>query len=310
MRSSGLKKTSSNNGIETLAVGLGWFSIGLGLAELFAPRAVARAIGAQPRTGLLRLMGLREIVAGIGILSQRKPAFWLNTRIAGDAVDLALLGAAFVPGRNRRNRLIMATTAVAGVTALDIISSRKLKQRDRLQTGEVHFRHSVTINRSREELFAFWRNFENLVQLTTELESVRNLDQNRSRWVAGGPAGTRVEWDAEIYREKPNELITWRSLSGPVNHVGTVRFDPAPGKRGTTVKVEMQYHVPVGLMASPLVRLLGYSPEKHVKLTLQRFKQLMETGEIARTEGQPAGRKNSLSAKFDQPVPTPAILNQ
>jgi uncharacterized membrane protein len=99
---------------------------------------------------------------------------------------------------------------------------------------------------------------------------------------AKGPAGTRIEWDAEIINEHSNELIAWRSLPGSdVDHAGSVRFEPATGERGTTVKVEMRYEPPAGMLGATVARLLGQSPGKQVKIDLLRFKQLMETGEIA-----------------------------
>jgi uncharacterized membrane protein len=158
----------------------------------------------------------------------------------------------------------------------------------------------VTIARAPEELYAFWHNFERLPSFMNHLVSVRVTGRNRSHWVAKGPAGTVVEWDAEIIADHPNELIAWRTLeNADVDHAGSVLFQRAPGGRGTIVKVEMHYRPPAGTLGAKAAKLLGEAPEKQIYVDLLRFKQLMETGEIARTEGQPAGRPKSTSKRFD-----------
>ena len=150
---------------------------------------------------------------------------------------------------------------------------------------------SVTINRTPEELYQFWRNFENLPRFMNHLESVRVTGEGRSHWVAKAPAGSSVEWDAEIYNEKENELIAWRTLDNPdVASAGSVRFEPAAGGRGTVVRVVLKYDPPGGKLGAFVARLFGENPEQQIDEDLRRFKQLMETGEIATTEGQPSGR--------------------
>jgi uncharacterized membrane protein len=150
---------------------------------------------------------------------------------------------------------------------------------------------SVTINRSPAELYTFWRNFENLPRFMNHLESVKVTSPERSHWVAKAPAGTSVEWDAEIYNEKENELIAWRSLEGSdVDNAGSVRFEPATGGRGTVVRVSLKYDPPGGIIGAAVARLFGESPAQQIDEDLRRFKQLMETGETATTEGQPSGR--------------------
>jgi uncharacterized membrane protein len=121
--------------------------------------------------------------------------------------------------------------------------------------------------------------------------------------VAKGPGGTPVEWDAEIISDKPNDLISWHSLEGAdVDNAGSVRFERAPGGRGTIVRVKMQYRPMAGKLGTAVATLFGQAPEKQVKVDLYRFKQVMETGEVARTEGQPAGRSSGTSRKFDDAV--------
>ena len=150
---------------------------------------------------------------------------------------------------------------------------------------------SVTINRSPEELYRFWRNFENLPRFMNHLESVQVTGEGRSHWVAKAPAGTTVEWDAEIYNEKENEMIAWRSLEGAdVDNAGSVHFQRAPGGRGTEVRVVLKYDPPGGAVGALVARLFGENPEQQIDEDLRRFKQVMETGETPTVEGQPSGR--------------------
>jgi uncharacterized membrane protein len=112
-----------------------------------------------------------------------------------------------------------------------------------------------------------------------------------------------VEWDAEITEERANELIAWRCLEGSdVQHAGSIRFSAAPQGRGTFVTVQMEYRPPAGALGAAVGALFGEDPSQTVKWDLRRFKQLMETGEIITTEGQPAGRMSSTSWKYDQAV--------
>jgi uncharacterized membrane protein len=150
---------------------------------------------------------------------------------------------------------------------------------------------SVTVNRAPEELYRFWRNFENLPRFMDHLESVRVTGDNRSHWVAKAPAGRSVEWDAEIYNEKENELIAWRSLEGSdVNSAGSVHFTAAPGGRGTEVRVVLKYDPPGGIVGAGIAKLFGEEPSQQIEEDLRRFKQVMETGETLNTTGQPSGR--------------------
>ena len=150
---------------------------------------------------------------------------------------------------------------------------------------------SVTINRSPEELYRFWRNFENLPRFMNHLEAVHETGAGRSHWVAKAPAGTTVEWEAEIYNEKENEMIAWRSLEGAdVANAGSVYFQQAPGDRGTEVRVVLKYDPPGGAVGALVARLFGENPEQQIDEDLRRFKQVMETGETLTTEGQPSGR--------------------
>lgn len=148
---------------------------------------------------------------------------------------------------------------------------------------------SVTINKPRAELFQFWRNFENLPRIMPYLESV-HCHGDHSHWVAKGPFGN-VEWEAEIHTERENELIGWRSREGSqVDTAGSVHFQDAPGNRGTEVRVVMKYNPPAGKFGANVAWLLGRDAESEVRESLRAFKQMMETGSVPTTQGQPRGR--------------------
>jgi len=156
---------------------------------------------------------------------------------------------------------------------------------------------SVLINKSPEDLFGFWRKFENLPRFMSHLKAVSKTDDSHSHWVAKAPAGKTVEWDAEIINEKENELVAWRSLEGSeIPNAGSVRFTPSPTGRGTEVKVSLSYEPPAGKVGVLIAKLFGEGPEQQIAEDLRRFKQLMETGEIATIEGQPSGRVKTTSA--------------
>lgn len=306
----GSYRISTAQNRDRLVNGLGWFSIGLGLAEVLAPRAVSRIIGVEPRPMLMRLLGLREIATGLGLLSRVEPGAWAKARVAGDAMDLSLLGMGFASETSSKGRLTMATAAVAGVSALDVLCSKDFSEgpgTQRSQRGNIrgvaNVRKSIIVNRPAEELYRLWRNFEQLPRFMGHLLEVHVESDKRSHWVAKGPMGSQLEWDAEIINEHPNELIAWRSLeNADVDHAGSVRFEPAIGGRGTIVRVELQYRPPAGSTGAKLAKLLGQSPAKQIAVDLTRFRQMAETGEIARTEGQPAGRPRSTSRRFDDLV--------
>ena len=156
---------------------------------------------------------------------------------------------------------------------------------------DVHLEKSITINRSPEELYKFWRDFENLPRFMENLESVTKLDDQRSHWVALGPGGKEIEWDAEIYNEKEGELIAWRSLPGSdLTNAGSVHFEPAPDGRGTYLKVTLNYNPPGGKAAALFAKLFGQEPGQLVEHNLKRLKQFIETGEVPTTDGQSSGR--------------------
>jgi uncharacterized membrane protein len=163
---------------------------------------------------------------------------------------------------------------------------------ERAQPNEV--RATITVNRSPEEAYQFWRDFEQLPRFMEHVEQVRVMGDRRSHWRAKMPIGGTAEWDAEIVEDRPNEVIAWRSVGGAdVRHAGSVRFTPAPGNRGTEVRVALRYEPPtgpLGAIGAKVARLWGESPEQHVRDDLRAFKQVLETGEVTQSEATIHGR--------------------
>ena len=289
---------------------LGWFSIGLGLAEIFAPRAVAKLVGIKDEdeyVGTLRQFGVREIAAGLGILARPKPTYWVWSRVGGDAIDLAWLTRRLrdTDEDNDKMKLLAAITAVAGVTALDIMQGTKMASEKLPSTGHdegsfqvgqgddgtVRLEAQVTVGASPEECYEFWKNLENLPRVVGHLDSVRALGEGRSHWKAKAPAGLSVEWDAETIEDRPNEYIAWHALEHEqVDNLGSVTFVPAPGDRGTEVHLEMEYHPRGGAIGAKIANLFKKIPQGALLMDLRRFKQLMELGEVVQSDAT-ASRK-------------------
>jgi uncharacterized membrane protein len=151
---------------------------------------------------------------------------------------------------------------------------------------------TVTVsNKSPEELYHFWRNFENLPHFMKHIKHVTVINETRSHWIATAPMGGSVEWDAEIINDQENRLIAWASVEGAdIDNSGFVRFQSAPAERGTEVKVVIEYNPPGGAVGDAIAKLFGEEPQQQIGDDLRRFKMLMETGEIATTEGQSRGK--------------------
>ena len=296
----GLPHTSAKR----LAKGLGWFSVGLGLAELLAPRAIASISGvSKERTGLIRLYGLRELASGIAIFSQKQPTEAMWARVAGDALDLTSLGVACTSPDAKRGRITLATANVLAVTALDVICAMQLSNGSK---QGIHAQGSCIVNNTPEEVYQFWRNFENLPRFMRHVDSVREMGDGRSHWKVKGPAGMEVEWDATIVADVPNEVITWRTLeSADVDHAGAVRFERAAGGRGTIVKVNIEYMPVGGVIGATVAKLFGEEPEQQLDDDLRRFKQVMEVGEVVVSDATLLG-----TGYFDQRPACPAAADE
>ncbi len=144
---------------------------------------------------------------------------------------------------------------------------------------------TILINRSPEDVYRTFRDFENFPNFMSHVESVQVQGDRRSHWIAKAPAGRSVEWDAEITDDQPNRLIAWRSLeNADVYNSGQVRFDPGPGGRGTMLRVELQYAPPGGTAGAWIAKLFGEEPSQQLYDDLRRFKQIIETGEVLKSD--------------------------
>lgn len=273
---------------------------------MVAPGAVANLIGVRrsPKTRtLLRIYGGRELAAGIGILAQRRPAGWLWARVGGDAVDLSSLASAMRSRGNERTRLALSMASVAGVTAADVYCAQRLSAGTVRGAGRSTAKvvRTIIVDKPAEEAYRFWHDFENLPRFMTYLESVRYTGDRRTHWVAPGPAGAQIEWDAETVIDEPNRMIAWRSADGSAfEHSGTVRFERVPGDRGTLLHVEIDYSPTRG--AGALGKVLQMDIGRRISHDLRNFKQVLEVGEVTQSEasvhlGIPL--RPALSGKLD-----------
>lgn len=155
----------------------------------------------------------------------------------------------------------------------------------------INVRESVTIDRPVDEVYRFWRDLTSLPAFMPHLERVEPRGGTRTHWIARGPGGMRVEWDAELINDIENELIAWKSIEGAdVVTAGSVNFRPAP-RGGTEVRVNLQYAPPAGRAGAWIATLLGSDPAAQIREALRRVKQQLEAGERATVEGQPRGRR-------------------
>jgi uncharacterized membrane protein len=309
---------------QNLTPALGWLSLGLGASALLYPSKLAEVLGLRvsPSTqSTIRGVGLREIISGIGILTQQSNPIWLWSRVLGDAMDLTLLNKA-MNSQHLRNQgaVINAQAAVAGITAMDVFASMRVSSKpgDQWSDGKGTFDGqipiegkptsaepvvaSTTINREPDEVYEFWRNFENFPRFMEHLDSVQVTGDRRSHWRALGPANKAVEWDAEIVEDRPGEMISWRSLeNADVSNAGKVVFHHAPGGRGTEVRVEMSYQPPAGVVGRKIASLLGREPGQEVHSDLRRLKSVLDVGEVIRSDATLSGHALSLKQRSAKP---------
>jgi uncharacterized membrane protein len=185
---------------------------------------------------------------------------------------------------------LLATAAVAGVTALDVLAFQELSESRAAAGPELldghgsHFRRSITIGAPAEQVYGFWRNLQNLPRFMPHIESVEELGDGRSRWTARGPAGASATWEAEIVEDRPNERIAWRSVDGTdLHNAGSVDFRSSRDG-ATVVTVNLRYASPGGRIGTAMLRLLHQAPDQQVADDLRRLKQVIETGEVLESD--------------------------
>ncbi|HEX6601059.1 MAG TPA: hypothetical protein VF030_00320 [Solirubrobacterales bacterium] len=267
---------------ERVAEGLGWFSLGLGVAQLLAPGALNRLAGIRddaPARRAQRIVGIREVGAFAAIMADRpRPALPLWSRVGGDLMDLALLGHAWQDKRENGPRLAMTIASIAGVTGLDIYAAIRHTEAERRRDpemegkaaggGPVQVKAAVTVRKSREKVEPAWRSFE----------------------ADGGLSG----WHSAAAAE-----------DGSGNGAAQLWFVEAPADQGTEVHAELAYEPTAGKVGEVLAKALGDDPAQKVKDDLRRFKQIAETGQVVRSEANPDGTRTSTTLKERPAQPLP-----
>ncbi|MFF3853599.1 SRPBCC family protein [Micromonospora sp. NPDC002575] len=221
----------------------------------------------------------------------------------GDAIDLAALGVAIAhrDGRRRR-RLVGVTGAIIGITMVDLLTAAQATRskeagsvraaRGSREGGFMQLTATTTIRKPAPEVYAFWRDLDNLPTFMAHLKKITATGDRTSRWSASAPFGKSVEWDAEIVDEVAGERIAWRSTgNADVPNSGTVRLVPATDGVSTEVHVVMSYHVPGGAVGKAVARYFGEEPHQQLDDDLRRLKQVLETGQVVRSEGAPWGKR-------------------
>jgi hypothetical protein len=229
---------------DSLASGLGWFSVGLGLAQIAMPQRVAEIAGIESTPENIRLMrsfGMRELTSGVGILTQPKPEKWMWSRVAGDLVDLAMLGVALGNDKNKRGRTLGATLAVLGVTGLDILAANQLRKERAMAALD-----DVSIGE------------KTLFRIVT---------------VKAHPANVENDWNEFVWSRGSDE-----------SREATVTFKPAPGGRGTEIRAELTWTPKAGKIGETVQRVRHKSPGQRLGHDLKVFKMQCETGEVVKSD--------------------------
>lgn len=258
-----------------IAEGLGWFSLGLGAAQLLAPGALNRLAGIRDDAAAKRaqrFVGVREVGAFAAIISDRpRPVLPLWSRVGGDLIDLALLARAWEHKRESAPRLALTIAGIAGVTGLDIYAATRHTEAERRREpeaegegktpggGPVQVKAAVTIRKPREEVEPAWRTFE----------------------ADGGLSGWRSD----------------AAAAGEGDGAAHLRFVEAPADQGTEVHAELSYEPTAGKVGELLAKALGDDPAQKVKDDLRRFKQVVETGQVVRSEAKPDGTRTTTPLK-------------
>lgn len=176
--------------------------------------------------------------------------------------------------------------------------------------GPMHVRKSIIINRSPEDVYRFWHNFESFPSFMPDLESVKLTGKHLLHWKTKPVAGTSAEWDAKVTTEIPNSRIEWTSVEGSdIYNSGYVRFEPATGGRGTIVRVEFDYSMPGGVVSATLSRFFGEEPGHQVMRSLRAAKQILETGGITISEASFAP-KHPAQPPADSEVGRPSRVRE
>ena len=243
-------------------------------------------------TTVLRNVG--EIERILSVLGGSALAAAALRRRGAAGVALALVGAELVRRGVTGRSILYETLGVSTARDGRPLSTRRTPHDLAGRAATVDAREaikveqSITVSAPAEKLYAFWRDFRNHPRFMKHLEHVELVDDKRSRWTMRLPMGRAIRWDSEVINDIPNQLIAWKAVGeSDLAHAGSVHFRPAAAHRGTEVRMVMDYEPILGRPGHLVAKLLRVSPEQLIREDLQRFKQLMETGEIVTTEGQP-----------------------
>lgn len=257
-----------NGGTSKLATGLGYFSLGLGAAQLVSPSGVNRLIGvgddAHSRFWQ-RVVAAQELSAAAGILGQRRPVQWLWGRSAADVVHLTMLARCWHRRPASPARLAAAIGSVIGTFALDTCASARMTSQPQStrQGAPVNTKASITVGGAREEVQRSWQEFERSGDPVSRL----------------GPI--------EVVEVQPGHSTRFR-IADPAS-TGIARFVDAPGNRGTEIHLELDDGASGGRVGEVVKRVSGEDPQQRARDDLRRFKQFAEAGEIVRSDGAPEG---------------------
>jgi uncharacterized membrane protein len=193
-------------------------------------------------------------------------------------------------GLSRRSKAGWALAGAGG--ALALAGTRLNNSPNSSELGS-----NILVNASPQEAFRFWSNLENAPRYMNHIESVTDLGNRRSEWVAAGPMGKKVQWTAEITDQRDGEYIAWRSLPGSdLNVNGRVEFTQAPANRGTIVESRMHYALANSALRAAASGFIGRQARFFMRQDLRRFKALLETGEIPTIDGQTHGPRSAVAA--------------
>jgi hypothetical protein len=262
-----------------LQTGLGWFSLGLGTAQLLAPGVVNRAIGlrddGRSRLGQ-RLVGAQELAAAAGILGPGPTTPWLWARTSGDVLHITMLARAARGRGEHPQRLAGTLASLVGCLATDAYASvRATKQPERAgRAPNMRGKATITVGEERESAMRRWRTFEE------------------------GPDEHARLGPIEMLEEVPGRSLGFRTTdAAEVRATGAVVFADAPHGRGTEIHLDLEYTVPAGAVGAAVQKVAGSDPLQAARDDLRRFKQLVEAGEVARSDGAPTGSSARLQPK-------------
>jgi uncharacterized membrane protein len=235
------------------------------------------SVALYPRASERRESGMRRFERWASLASASAVITYGVTRRTASGMCLAAAATPFV-----YRGVVGRWPGVRNGRAAREVTRQALRGERGVRVGE-----SIRLEKPLAEVYRFWRRFENLPRFMSHLEQVTDLGNGRSHWVAKGPVGLTVEWDAEIINEVPDKVIGWQSLpGGDVVTAGSVNFAPARGGRSTQVSVHLQYAPPAGRAGAWFAKLFGLEPSHTIREDLRRLKQVLEAGEIARSTGR------------------------